>query len=95
MKNIRGGNLLDFFMETTKGRIQHGVHLLEPKSLKNTFKVVRKVESKNVAAKRIATNTYRENNVPSSNLIQTTRLTPNNLSREEKGNVVNCAIKYS
>ena len=50
--------------------------------------VERKVESKNMATatRRTTSNTYRENNVPSSNPPQPTRLTPQQMDeRIEKG----------
>jgi hypothetical protein len=54
------------------------VHLWEPKSLENAFKVARNVESKNMAmaTRRTNPNIYRENNAPSSKTPQPTRLTP-------------------
>jgi hypothetical protein len=63
-------------MDTLKDIIQHEEHLLEPKSLKHAFSVVRKVESKNMVTKRVVTNNYRENHVPSLNITQPKRLTP-------------------
>ena len=48
-------HLIDVFIGTLKDNIQHEVHLWEPKSLENAFKVERNVESKNMAmAIRIA-----------------------------------------
>ena len=60
--------------------------------------VERKVESKNMAmdTRRTTSNTYRENNVPSSNPRQPTRLTPQKIDkRREKGLCFNCDRKYS
>jgi hypothetical protein len=76
--------------------IQHEVHLLEPKSIEHAFSVARKVESKNMATRRVATNNYREHHVPSPNLTQPTRLTPQQMDeRREKGLCFNCDNKYS
>ena len=76
VKNIPEDNLLDLFMGTLKENIQHEVHLFKPKSLEKSFSVKRKVENKNMPTRRVATNNYREDHVPSPNLIQQTRLTP-------------------
>lgn len=76
--------------------IQHEVHLFKSTSLKKAFIVARKVESKNIAMaiKRTTSNTYRENNVPSSNPTQ--RLTPQQLDeRRAKALCFNCDNKYS
>ena len=83
-------------MGTLKESIQHKVHLLEPKSLENSFKVARKVESKNMVSKRITTNTYREHNVPTPNPTQPTRLTPQQLDERRATRLCfNCDRKYS
>jgi hypothetical protein len=66
--------LLDVFMGTSKENIQHKVCLLELKSLEQAFSMIRKVENKNMATRRVATNNYREHHVPSTNLTQLTRL---------------------
>jgi hypothetical protein len=63
-------------MGTSKESIQHEVSPLEPKSMEHVFNVARKVESKNMATRRVATNNYREHCVPSPNLTQPTGLTP-------------------
>jgi hypothetical protein len=68
VKNIPEDNLLDLFMGTLKENIQHEVHLFEPKSLEKAFSMERKVENKNMATRRVATNNYREHHVPSPNL---------------------------
>ena len=54
---------IDVFIGTLKDNIQHEVHLWEPKSLENAFKVARNVESKNMsmATRRTNPNSYREN----------------------------------
>jgi hypothetical protein len=63
-------------MGTLKKNNQHEVHLFESKSLEKYFSMARKVENKNMATRRVATNNYRENHVPSPNLTQQTRMTP-------------------
>jgi hypothetical protein len=60
------------------------------------FSVERKVEGKNMATRRVATNNYRENHAPSSNLTQPMRLTPQKMDEiREKGLCFNCDKKYS
>jgi hypothetical protein len=90
-------HLIDVFIGTLKDNIQHEVHLWEPKSLENAFRVARNVESKNMAmaTRRTTPNIYRENNVPSSKKPQPTRLTPQQLKeRKEKGLCFNFDRKY-
>jgi hypothetical protein len=58
VKNIPEDNLLNLFMGTLKENIQHEVHLFEPKSLEHAFSMARKVERKNMATRRVATNSY-------------------------------------
>jgi hypothetical protein len=74
-------HLIDVFTETLRDNIQHEVHLWEPKSLENAFKVERNVESENMAmaTRRTNPNIYRESNSPSSRTPQPTRLTPQQL----------------
>ena len=96
--NIPDEHLIDVFIGTLKDNIQHEVHLWEPKSLENAFKVARNVESKNMAmaTRRTNPNIYRENNAPSSKTPQPTRLTPQQLEeRKAKGLCFNCDNKYS
>jgi hypothetical protein len=91
-------HLIDVFIGTLKDNIQHEVHLWEPKSLENAFKVARNVESKNMAmdTRRTNPNIYRENNAPSYKTPQPTRLTPQQLEeRKAKGLCFNCDSKYS
>ena len=60
--------------------------------------MARKVESKNLAMafRRTTSNTFRENDVPSSNPPQPTRLTPQQLEeRRAIGLCFNCDNKYS
>jgi hypothetical protein len=72
------------------------VHLLEPKSLEHDFDVERKVESKIMVTRRVTTNNYREQHVPSPNLPQPTRLMPQQMDeRREKGLCFNCDSKHS
>ena len=79
VKNISKDNLLNLLIGTLKDKIQHEVHLFEPSSLEKDFMMERKVESKNMAmtTRKGFSNTYRENNVPSSKPPQ--RLTPQKL----------------
>jgi hypothetical protein len=96
--NIPDEHLIDVFIGTLKDNIIHEVHLWEPKSLENAFRVARNVESKNIAMATRSTNPniYRENNAPSSKTPQPTRLTPQQLEeRKEKGLCFNCDNKYS
>ena len=44
--NIPDEHLIDVFIGTLNDNIEHEVHLWEPKSLENSFKVARNVESK-------------------------------------------------
>jgi hypothetical protein len=85
-------------MGTLKDNIQHELCILEPTSIEKEFKFERRVESKNMAmdTKRFPSNTYKENNVPSSNLPKPTRLTPQQMDeRRSKGLCFNCDSKYS
>jgi hypothetical protein len=96
--NIPDEHLIDIFIGTLRDNIQHEVHLWEPKSMDNAFRVERNVESKNMAmaTRRTTPNIYRENNVPSSKTPQPTRLTPQQLQEiKEKGLCFNCDSKYS
>jgi hypothetical protein len=86
--DILDEHLIDVFIGTLKVNIQHEVHLWEPKSLENAFKVEISVESKNMAmaSRRTTPNIYQENNVPSSKTPQPTSLTPQQLEEiKEKG----------
>ena len=96
MKNISEDNLLDLFIGTLKYLIQNEVCLFEPSSLEKTYMMTRKVEIKNMAMtiRNAFSNTYIENNVPSSNPPQ--RLTPQKIEeRRVKGICFNCDSKYS
>ena len=68
VNNISEDNLLYLFIGTLKGNIQHEVCLFEPSSLEKDLMMARKVENKNMAmtTRKAFSNTYRENNVPSS-----------------------------
>jgi hypothetical protein len=96
--DIPDEHMIDVFIGTLKDNIQHEVHLWEPKSLENAFRVARNVESKNMAmaTRRTTPNIYRENNVPSSKPSQPTSLKPQKLE-ERKAKVLffNCDKKYS
>ena len=96
VKNISKDNLLDLFIGTLKDNIQHEVCLFEPSSLEKDLMMERKVESKNMAmnTRKAFSNTYRENNVPSSKPPQ--RLTPQQLEeRRAKGLCFNYDSTYS
>jgi hypothetical protein len=96
--DILDEHLIDVFIGTLKDNIQHKVHLWEPKSLENAFRVVRNVESKNMAmdTRRTTPNIYREKNGPSSKTPQPTMLKPQQLEeRKVKGLCFNCDSKYS
>jgi hypothetical protein len=96
--NIPYEHLIDVFIGTLRDNIQHEVHLWEPKSLENAFRVARNVESKNMAMATRSTNPniYRENNAPSSKTHQPTRLTAQQLEeRKEKGLFFNYDNMYS
>jgi hypothetical protein len=72
------------------------VHRFEPKSLEQSFNMERIVENKNMDIIRVATRTYREHHVPSPNLTQPTRLTPQQMDeRRAKGLCFNCDKMYS
>jgi hypothetical protein len=86
--DILDEHLIDVFIGNLKDNIQHEVRLWVPKSLENAFRVVRNVETKNMAmaSRRTIPNIYRENNVPSSKTHKPTRLTPQQLEeRKSKG----------
>ena len=92
------GKLLGLFIGSLKDNIQHEAGLFEPTSLEKDFMVARKVESKTlaIATKRTTSNTSRENNVPSSNPPQPTRMTPQKMNEiREKVLSFNCDNKYS
>jgi len=96
--DIPDEHLIDVFIGTLRDNIQHEVHLWEPKSLENAFRVARNVESKNMAmaTRRTNPNSYIENNAPSSKTPQPTRWTPQQLKeRKAKGLCFNCDSKYS
>jgi hypothetical protein len=95
---ILDDTLLVLFIGTLKDNIQHEVCLFEPTSFKKAFMVGRKVETKNMAmaTRRTTSNTYRENNFPSSNPPQPARLTPQKMDeRRTKGLFFNCCDNYS
>jgi hypothetical protein len=77
VKDIPYEHFIDVFIGTLKDNVQHEIHLWEPKSLENEFKVVRNVESKNMpmVTRRTTPNIYLYNNVDSSKTPQPTRFT--------------------
>jgi hypothetical protein len=83
--DIPDEHLIDVFIGTLRGNIQHEVCLWEPKSLENAFRVARNVESKNMAmaTRRTNPNIHRENNAPSSKTPQPTSLTPQKLEERK------------
>jgi hypothetical protein len=96
VKNIFEDNLLDLFMGILNDNIQHEVHLFKHKSLEKAFSMVRKLENKNTASRRVATKKYRKHHVPSPNPTQSTRLTPQQLDeRRENRLCLNCDNKNS
>jgi hypothetical protein len=84
--DIPDEHLVHVFIGTLKDNIQHEVLLWEPKSLENLFRVVRNVESKNMAmaTRRTTPNIHRENNVPYYKTPQPTRLTPQQLEERKE-----------
>jgi len=81
-------------MDSLKENTQHEVHLLEPGSLDKAFSVAKRIEGKNMATRRVATNTYKECNFPTPRLTQPTMLTPQKLDEiRAKGLCFNCDIK--
>ena len=82
--DILDDKLLDLFIGNLKNNIEHEVSLFEPTYLENDFMVERKVQRKfmAMATRRITSNTYRENNVPSSNQLKPTRLTPQQMDEK-------------
>ena len=77
MEGIPHDKLLDLFIGILNDNIQHEVCLFERTSLEKDFMVERKVESKNLvmATRRASLNTPRDNNLPSPQPPQPTRLT--------------------
>ena len=96
--SIPDDKLLDIFIRILKDNIKHEVCLFEPTSLDKALMMARKVESKNMAmlTRRNTTNIYRDNNVPSSNPPQPTRLKPQQMDeRRETCLYYDCDNKYS
>ena len=96
MKNLSEDKLLYLFIGTLKDNVQHEVHLFEQSSLEKAFMMARNVENKNMemTTRKSFSNTYIENNVPSSKPPQ--RLTPKQLDeRREKRLCFNFDSKYS
>jgi hypothetical protein len=95
VKKILEDNLLDIFMDTLNESIQHEVHFFEPKSLVKYFSMARKVETKNMTTRRVATSNYREHHVPSPKVFQLTKLTQKMDERRENGQCFNYDNKYN
>ena len=79
VQNIPDDHMVDLFRGTLKDNIQDEVQLWEPKSLDNAYRVVRNVESKIMATRKVPTNSYKEGNTSISHFTQPTRLTPQQL----------------
>lgn len=71
MDDILHDKLLYLFILNSKDNIQHEVRIFEPTSLEKAFMVERKVLTKNlvITTRTTKSNTAKENNVPSSNLL--------------------------
>ena len=98
VEGILDDKLLDLFIGTLKGNIQHELRLFEQTSLEKDFIVARKVESKNLvmATKRTTPKTSKESNAHLVNTHQPIILTPQQLEeRREKRPCFNCDRKYS
>ena len=95
---IPNNKLFDLFIGALNDNIQLEVCLFKPTSLEKAFMVARKVENKNIAMAtgRTTSNTYRDNNVPSSIPPQPTRFTPQQMDEiREKGIWFNYNSKYN
>ena len=81
MEGIPDDKLMDIFIGTLKDNIQHEECIFKLTSLERDNMVERKVESKNLvmATRRETHKSSRESNLPSTNLPQPTRLTPQQL----------------
>jgi len=78
-----------------KDNIQHEVHLWEPGSLKNAFRVARKIERKIMAISKSTTHNHKYGSADFHILPQPTRLMPPKLEeKREKGICYNCDRKY-
>lgn len=98
LNGISNDKLFVIFIGILKDNIQHEAHLLEPTSLENDFIVASNGEIKNamMATRRTTSNTYWENNVPSFNLPQPTRLIAQEINeRREKGILFDYDNMYS
>lgn len=68
---------------------------MEPKPLEHAFNMGRKFEIKKMATRRVVTKNYREHHVLSHNIIQLTRLMPQQMDKiSAKGLCFNCDKKY-
>ena len=87
---------IDLFIGNLKDNIQHEVHILEPDSLENAFRLARKIECKIMATRKPTTHFYKEGSVATPRFAQPTRLTPQKLEEKRaKGLCYSCDIKYN
>ena len=94
VKDIPKEHRIDVLNGNLKDNIQHEVHLWEPDSLENTFRLARKMERKIMATRKPTTHNY--GSVVSPSLPQPTRLTPQQLEEKgEKGICYSCDRKYT
>jgi hypothetical protein len=83
-------------MGTLKENIQHEVCLFKPKSLEQYSNMERKVETKQMASRRVATNNYREHHAPSPNPTQYTRSKTQQMDERRTNKLCfNCDNTYS
>ena len=82
VNDIPKAHRIDIFIGTLKDNIKHEVHLWEPDSLENAFRLARKVERKIMETRKPTTHNYKDGSVVSPSLPQPTRVTPQQL--EEK-----------
>ena len=68
--------MIDVFIRTLKGNIQHELHLWEFDSLEKAFRLARKIECKIMVTRKPTTHFYKEGSVATPRFPQPTRLTP-------------------
>ena len=89
-------HMIDFFIGTLKDNNQHVIHLWEPDSLENAFRLERKIECKIMATRKPTTHIYKDGSVATRRLPQPIRLTPQQLEEKiAKGLCFNCDRKYT
>lgn len=81
IEHIWNDNLLDLFMGFLKEIIWNEVGLFEPDSIEHAFSLSRKVESKNMATRKLVSNNYREHHAPS---LRSTSLKPQQMDERRK-----------